>query len=112
MYYSCSAVHVSLNVSAHGKYLIHLTLDAVHMLTHIKWLSQLKFRAQHLNKQVSVDPPINLTGNQVHIFGLFENYHTSCAFVATDHHPTIQHIGCWTGILGTDDLCIVQTTVV
>ena len=24
---------------------------------------------------------------------MFENYHTSCAFVATDDHPTIQHIG-------------------
>ena len=96
MYYSCSAVHVSLNVShsAHGKYLIHLTLGTVHMLTHIKVVISTEI-SRTTFEQTSL---LNLTGNQVHIFGLFENYHTSCAFVATDHHPTIQHIDCWTGI--------------
>ena len=34
----------------------------------------------------------NLVANQIHSLSLFENYHTLCAFVATDDHPTIQHV--------------------
>ena len=80
-------MHIALHVrhNATGKY---LTLMYTCWLTCEK-LSQLKFCAQHSNKQAQA---WNSTANQVHILGLFENYHTSCAFVATDDHPTFQNM--------------------